>query len=94
MSLSTWNTLLAEEIRACGLDPEAVLRIVRGALDEDLGPERLDVTSIATIPASQVDVGDLVARADGVVAGLAVAGRFSRSPAGSRRSRDCRGDRR
>jgi nicotinate-nucleotide pyrophosphorylase (carboxylating) len=47
--------------------------IVRRALDEDLGPDRLDVTSTATIPADQTDVGDLVARADGVVAGLAVA---------------------
>jgi nicotinate-nucleotide pyrophosphorylase (carboxylating) len=47
--------------------------IVRRALDEDLGPDRLDVTSTATIPADRTDVGDLVARADGVVAGLAVA---------------------
>jgi nicotinate-nucleotide pyrophosphorylase (carboxylating) len=31
------------------------------------------VTSVATIPAGQTDVGDLVARADGVVAGLPVA---------------------
>ncbi len=50
-----------------------VARIVHCALDEDLGPQRLDVTSVATIPADQTDVGDLVARADGVVAGLAVA---------------------
>ena len=47
--------------------------IVERALAEDLGPDGLDVTSVATIPASQTDVGDLVARADGVVAGLAVA---------------------
>ncbi len=51
----------------------AVERIVRWALDEDLGPQRLDVTSVATIPADQTDVGALVARADGVLAGLAVA---------------------
>ncbi len=56
-----------------GLDPVAVAEIVRRALDEDLGPQRLDVTSVATIPADQTDVGDLVARADGVVAGLPVA---------------------
>src|SRR5206468_3034485 len=42
-------------------------------LDEDLGPQRLDVTSVATIPEDQTDTGDLVARAPGVVAGLAVA---------------------
>jgi nicotinate-nucleotide pyrophosphorylase (carboxylating) len=55
------------------LDPAVIRDVVRRALDEDLGPDRLDVTSVATIPADQVDTGDLVARADGVVAGLAVA---------------------
>jgi nicotinate-nucleotide pyrophosphorylase (carboxylating) len=56
-----------------GLDPVAVLEIVDRALAEDLGPNRVDVTSLATIPAAQVDTADVVARADGVVAGLAVA---------------------
>jgi nicotinate-nucleotide pyrophosphorylase (carboxylating) len=56
-----------------GLDPVAVLDIVDRALAEDLGPGRIDVTSLATIPAPQVDTADVVARADGVVAGLAVA---------------------
>jgi len=55
------------------LDLPAVAGIVERALAEDLGPDRLDVTSVATIPADQRDVGDLVARADGVVAGLPVA---------------------
>jgi nicotinate-nucleotide pyrophosphorylase (carboxylating) len=55
------------------LKPSEVRDIVRRALDEDLGPDRLDVTSAATIPADQTDIGDLVARADGVVAGLSVA---------------------
>jgi len=50
-----------------------VLAIVDRALAEDLGPDRLDVTSVATIPADQTDVGHIVARADGVVAGLPVA---------------------
>jgi nicotinate-nucleotide pyrophosphorylase (carboxylating) len=50
-----------------------VAGIVERALAEDLGPDGLDVTSVATIPADQTDIGDLVARADGVVAGLAVA---------------------
>jgi nicotinate-nucleotide pyrophosphorylase (carboxylating) len=62
-----------QALQAGGLDPEAVERIVRGALDEDLGPERLDVTSVATIPDEQVGTADIVARAEGVVAGLAVA---------------------
>jgi nicotinate-nucleotide pyrophosphorylase (carboxylating) len=64
---------VAEALRACGLDPAAVLRIVENAIEEDLGPAGLDVTSVATIPADQVDEADLVARASGIVAGLAVA---------------------
>jgi nicotinate-nucleotide pyrophosphorylase (carboxylating) len=64
-------TVLA--LRVAGLDPAEVVRLVRTALDEDLGPSRLDVTSVATIPDDQVGTADVVARADGVVAGLAVA---------------------
>jgi len=63
-----------EALRMVGLDPDGVARIVATALDEDLGgPGGVDVTSVATIPADQVDVADLVARANGVVAGLPVA---------------------
>ncbi|MFV2099529.1 carboxylating nicotinate-nucleotide diphosphorylase [Micromonospora sp. LOL_024] len=61
------------ELRGAGLDPDQVRRVVENALVEDLGPDRLDVTSVATIPATQTDTADLVARAAGVVAGLAVA---------------------
>lgn len=68
MTPSTLDALVAG-----GLDPTEVSRVVRGALAEDLGPEGLDVTSRATVPADQVDTADLVARADGVVAGLPVA---------------------
>ena len=68
MKRSTQDALVA-----CGLDPAAVERVIRAALDEDLGPEGRDVTSEATIPADQSDTADLVARAEGVVAGLAVA---------------------
>ncbi|MCZ7419428.1 MULTISPECIES: carboxylating nicotinate-nucleotide diphosphorylase [unclassified Micromonospora] len=60
-------------LRAAGLDPDQVRRIIENALVEDLGPDGLDVTSTATIPAAQTDTADVVARADGVVAGLAVA---------------------
>jgi len=56
-----------------GLDLGAVERIVYTALAEDLGDPPRDVTSEATIPADQVDTAELVARADGVVAGLPVA---------------------
>ncbi|MFG3714808.1 carboxylating nicotinate-nucleotide diphosphorylase [Micromonospora sp. NPDC047730] len=60
-------------LRDAGLDPAQVRRVIGNALAEDLGPDFLDVTSVATIPAGQTDTADLVARADGVVAGLAVA---------------------
>jgi len=63
----------AAELAAAGLDPAAVADIVARTLAEDLGPDALDVTSVATIPPDQTDTADLVARAAGVLAGLAVA---------------------
>jgi nicotinate-nucleotide pyrophosphorylase (carboxylating) len=54
-------------------DPAEVARIIATALAEDLGVPPRDVTSEAIIPADQVDSAELVARAPGVVAGLAVA---------------------
>jgi nicotinate-nucleotide pyrophosphorylase (carboxylating) len=47
-------------------------RVVRTALEEDVGPRHLDVTTLATIPADQVRGAEIVARAAGVVAGLPV----------------------
>ncbi len=71
--MSALKESTVEELRQDGLPPYEVLRIVRTALAEDLGPDNSDVTSSATIRADQRDIGDLVARADGVLAGLAVA---------------------
>lgn len=71
--MSALRESTVEELRQDGLPPEEVLRIVCTALAEDLGPDNNDVTSSATIRADQRDIGDLVARADGVLAGLAVA---------------------
>jgi nicotinate-nucleotide pyrophosphorylase (carboxylating) len=51
---------------------DAARRLVRVALEEDLGPRHLDVTTLATIPADQVRAAEIVARAPGVVAGLPV----------------------
>jgi nicotinate-nucleotide pyrophosphorylase (carboxylating) len=65
------NPSTVEALRAAGLDPVAVRRIVETALAEDVGTG--DVTTLATIPAGQTGTGALVARASGVVAGLAVA---------------------
>ncbi|GAA2519033.1 carboxylating nicotinate-nucleotide diphosphorylase [Pilimelia columellifera] len=69
----TVNEFRARRLATLGLDPAEVGRIVELALAEDLGPRRQDVTSEATIPAGQRDVAEVVARADGVVAGLDVA---------------------
>lgn len=53
------------------LDPVFLARIVTTALDEDLGPAPgRDVTTQATIPTSSWVRGSIVARADGVVAGI------------------------
>jgi nicotinate-nucleotide pyrophosphorylase (carboxylating) len=52
---------------------EEIARIIRIALAEDIGAG--DVTSLATIPEDAQFQGDLVAKADGIVAGLEVARR-------------------
>jgi nicotinate-nucleotide pyrophosphorylase (carboxylating) len=67
------SSSLLEELAEAGLDFAEIEEIVERALAEDLGPGRDDVTSVATVPADQTARADLVARADGVVAGLAVA---------------------
>ena len=56
---------------AAGLAPQRVLAAVVDAVAEDLPGE--DVTSTATLDPSQQGWADLVARGDGVVAGLVVA---------------------
>ena len=71
--MSAFKESTVEQLRQDGLPPGEVLRIITTALAEDLGPDHRDVTSLATIPADQRDIGDLVARAEGVLAGLAVA---------------------
>jgi len=55
------------------LDAAFITRIVATALDEDLGPGLgRDVTTLPTISPTTWERGSFVARADGVVAGLAV----------------------
>lgn len=52
---------------------DRVREVVAGALDEDLGgPSGVDVTASATIPLEHRSTAHVVARADGVVAGLDV----------------------
>jgi len=64
------------------LDPAWVAQTVARALDEDLGaaPGR-DVTTQATVPADETGTAHLVARADGVVAGLVVVEEVTRQVA-------------
>jgi nicotinate-nucleotide pyrophosphorylase (carboxylating) len=62
---------LVAELSDAGLDPRTLYDDVVRALAEDVPGE--DVTSAATIPADAEATADLVARGDGVVAGLAVA---------------------
>jgi nicotinate-nucleotide pyrophosphorylase (carboxylating) len=63
---------LDARLHEAGLDPAYVEGLARAALDEDLAGG-IDVTSEATVPADQRSTADVVARADGVVAGLPVA---------------------
>jgi nicotinate-nucleotide pyrophosphorylase (carboxylating) len=63
---------IAEQLRAAGLDPDAVRSVVEAALAEDLGGG-IDVTTASTVPAAERGWADLVARTPGVVAGLPVA---------------------
>lgn len=50
----------------------AAQAVIEIALDEDLGPgEARDVTTLATIPADQVTTAQVIARAGGVIAGVA-----------------------
>jgi nicotinate-nucleotide pyrophosphorylase (carboxylating) len=59
-------------LQAAGLDPEAVVAVIRTALAEDLGPAG-DITTLATVPADAQGSALAVSRASGVVAGLPVA---------------------
>ena len=63
---------ISDALISAGLNPLDVTEVVLRSLHEDVD-ERGDVTSIATIPADQVSVLELVSRASGVVAGVPVA---------------------
>jgi nicotinate-nucleotide pyrophosphorylase (carboxylating) len=74
-------TALVTELADAGLDPRAVYDAVVDAVDEDL--PGVDVTTEATVPVDATAWADLVARADGVLAGGAVAELVLRFVAGS-----------
>jgi nicotinate-nucleotide pyrophosphorylase (carboxylating) len=71
MSLDELPRALTQELAGCGLDPHETYDAVVRAVAEDVPDE--DVTSAATIAPDATATARLVARADGVVAGLAVA---------------------
>ena len=66
------RAVVADVLRAGGLDPADVVRVVRDALEEDLafGP---DVTTLATVAPDARATGDVVPRSAGVLAGVPVA---------------------
>jgi nicotinate-nucleotide pyrophosphorylase (carboxylating) len=68
----TLSSAVAARLAEVGLLPGDVEQLVHAALAEDLHGG-VDVTSVATVPEGQPSTGVLVARADGVVAGLPVA---------------------
>ncbi|MGH8825524.1 MAG: carboxylating nicotinate-nucleotide diphosphorylase [Jiangellaceae bacterium] len=63
---------LTSALREVSLDPRYVEDLARAALEEDLAGG-VDITTQATVPPDHQSTGDLVTRAEGVVAGLAVA---------------------
>jgi nicotinate-nucleotide pyrophosphorylase (carboxylating) len=72
--MTVLSTSTVELLTKAGLDPTAVVGIVRAALAEDLGgPSGVDITSVATVPSDRSGCADLVARGAGTVAGLGVA---------------------
>ncbi len=73
--MRTWHPLTDSTRRRLadlGVDPDAVAHLVRATVAEDLAGG-LDLTSVATVPSDQRSTASFTSRADGVVAGLAVA---------------------
>lgn len=71
---------LQQAVAAAGLEYGQVITTARRTLAEDLwwGP---DVTTTATIPADQIGVADVIARAPGTVAGIPVAAAVAQTAA-------------
>ncbi|MDQ1288797.1 MAG: hypothetical protein QG622_2363 [Actinomycetota bacterium] len=65
-----WQEGTRDALTAVGLDPGWVHEFVLRALSEELGPNWIDVTTAATVPASDDRRGEIYAREDGVTSGL------------------------
>jgi nicotinate-nucleotide pyrophosphorylase (carboxylating) len=65
-----WQEGTREALAAVGLDPGAVRDYAIRSIAEDLGPGWVDITAAVTVPVEEERRAELVARGDGVVAGL------------------------
>src|SRR3954462_7868845 len=65
-----WQEGTREALAAVGLDPGGVRDFAIRIIAEDLGPGWVDVTAAVTVPIEDERRAELVAREDGVVAGL------------------------
>jgi nicotinate-nucleotide pyrophosphorylase (carboxylating) len=65
-----WQEGTREALAAVGLDPGSVRDYAIRSVAEDLGPGWVDVTAAVTVPSENERRAELVARDDGVVAGL------------------------
>lgn len=78
-----------------GLDPDDVIRVITGGIDEDLGSAG-DITSAATVPEDAVLTAHYVTRQPGTVAGLPILAALAElylDPPGRLRPRCVDGDR-
>jgi nicotinate-nucleotide pyrophosphorylase (carboxylating) len=65
-----WQEGTRESLAAVGLDPGSVRDYAIRSIAEDLGPGWVDVTAAVTVPVEDERRAELVAREDGVLAGL------------------------
>src|SRR3954468_18624921 len=65
-----WQEGTRESLAAVGLDPGAVLEFATRTIAEARGPGGGDATAAVTVPVDDERRAELVAREDGVVAGL------------------------
>jgi nicotinate-nucleotide pyrophosphorylase (carboxylating) len=65
-----WQEGTREALAAVGLDPGSVRDYAIRTIAEDLGPGWVDVTAAVTVPPEDERRAEVVAREDGVVAGL------------------------
>jgi nicotinate-nucleotide pyrophosphorylase (carboxylating) len=68
-----WQEGTREALAAVGLDPGGIREFGIRCIAEDLGPGWVDITAAVTVPIEDERRAEIVAREDGVVAGLLLA---------------------